>query len=807
MERHDLPVETMWSDDGIVIRLPEAADELPLETLLIDPDEIDEIVVSALPQTVAVLRPLPRVRRRGRCCCPVAGPISARRCGSNASGPPTCSRSPSKYPTFPILLETSPRVPAGRVRRPGPARGARPSCARRQVRMVHVETAKRRRSHRACCSTGSPPTCTKATPRWPSAGPRRSLSTAICCASCSAPRSCASCSTQASLADLELELQCLTDGRRARTADELHDVLRRVGDLVADRARAALRGRAEPTGGSAAVGRRAAGDRARDRRRAADRRRRGRRARIATRWDARIPIGLPAAFTDPVPRPLEELDRPLRPHPRPVPAPTCRRGSVSPRSSGIAGARRARGRRSGRRGRVPARRASEREWCDVDVLRQLRRRSLAALRREIEPVEQAALARFLPAWHGIGGQRRGLDALVETIGVAAGRGDRRPRRSNATCSPPGSTATGSADLDELCTTGDVVWVGAGPIGSGDGRIRLCFRDQVALLAPGSERTGPARRRAARGDPHPARRAGGRRSGSSCGWPTRRLDRRRGARRPVGSGVGRRGHQRLARPAARRCSAASRRGRRAAAAPALADRAAPDSVGSAAIGPPAGCRAVVPGRATARPGPDPDRGRSRPGDAAARAPRRGDPRGSARRRRRRWVRRRLRRAQGARGARPGPSRVLRRRARRRPVRPSRRRRSSSLGARSCRSVRRDPAAGGALPPPTPPSPTAQRSPGRTRRGGRRAAQARSSPSPTASPRSGSTLAVTTSSRSPALPRTTVGRSPSPNSCAADGVGRWRSANSMAPRSNPARCATRCSAAVSPTATVGWCFATR
>ena len=44
----------------------------------------------------------------------------------------------------------------------------------------------------------------------------------------------------------------------------------------------------------------------------------------------------------------------------------------------------------------------EREWCDPEVLRLLRRRSLARLRREIEPVEAEALARFLPAWHGIG---------------------------------------------------------------------------------------------------------------------------------------------------------------------------------------------------------------------------------------------------------------------------------------------------------------------------------------------------------------------------------------------------------------------
>ena len=63
----------------------------------------------------------------------------------------------------------------------------------------------------------------------------------------------------------------------------------------------------------------------------------------------------------------------------------------------------------------------QREWCDVNVLRQLRRRSLAVLRKEVEPVEQEAFGRFLPNWHGIPAERRGLDALVDTIGLLAAR--------------------------------------------------------------------------------------------------------------------------------------------------------------------------------------------------------------------------------------------------------------------------------------------------------------------------------------------------------------------------------------------------
>ena len=122
----------------------------------------------------------------------------------------------------------------------------------------------------------------------------------------------------------------------------------------------------------------------------------------------------------------------------------------------------------------------EREWCDGDVLRQLRRRSLAALRKEVEPVDAAALAAFLPRWHGIGQARRGTDALVDVVAqlqgapLVASALDRDILRVRLPEHEP-------SDLDALCTSGDVVWVGAGAIGSNDGRIRLAFRDQAGLL--------------------------------------------------------------------------------------------------------------------------------------------------------------------------------------------------------------------------------------------------------------------------------------------------------------------------------------
>ena len=91
---------------------------------------------------------------------------------------------------------------------------------------------------------------------------------------------------------------------------------------------------------------------------------------------------------------------------------------------------------------------SEREWCDPDVLRRIRRATLAVLRREVEPAEQAAFGRFLPSWHGIGRRQSLREALVPLQGVSLpvfALGERRP-------SPPGARFR-PADLDALCASG------------------------------------------------------------------------------------------------------------------------------------------------------------------------------------------------------------------------------------------------------------------------------------------------------------------------------------------------------------------
>jgi ATP-dependent Lhr-like helicase len=128
------------------------------------------------------------------------------------------------------------------------------------------------------------------------------------------------------------------------------------------------------------------------------------------------------------------------------------------------------------------------EWCDIEVLRRLRRATLASLRKEIEPVDERALTAFMPSWQGVGrwragsGRRDGVERLREVLvplqglalPAAAWERDVLPART-------GSYSQGW--LDSLCASGEVVWVGAGSLGRDSGRVALYFREDAAMLGP------------------------------------------------------------------------------------------------------------------------------------------------------------------------------------------------------------------------------------------------------------------------------------------------------------------------------------
>ncbi|WAS92386.1 Lhr family helicase [Nannocystis punicea] len=138
------------------------------------------------------------------------------------------------------------------------------------------------------------------------------------------------------------------------------------------------------------------------------------------------------------------------------------------------------------------------EWCDAEVLRQIKRRSLARLRKAVEPAPQAAYARFLSRWQHLQPRLHGRDALLQVVGQLQGA----PLLASALETeilPARLVDYRAGDLDGLCAAGEVGWLGVAAVGSSDGRIALYLADQLDMLRrPGSEVPGelPAKIRAA-----------------------------------------------------------------------------------------------------------------------------------------------------------------------------------------------------------------------------------------------------------------------------------------------------------------------
>ncbi|MGK9146144.1 ATP-dependent helicase [Plantibacter flavus] len=210
-----------------------------------------------------------------------------------------------------------------------------------------------------------------------------------------------------------------------------------------------------------------------------------------------LPIGVPVAFTEPVSDPLGDLlARYARTHGPFTTGEAARRFGL-----GAAVVQHTLGRLADA-GRVvkgeflPAGRqhtggaddAQDRgptdatEWCDAGVLRKLRIRSLAALRHEVEPVDQQAFARFLPVWQHVGGKLRGVDGVAAVIDQLAGA----PVPASAWESlilPSRVVDYSPAMLDELTATGEVVWSGAGSIPGNDGWVALHLAETAPLTLP------------------------------------------------------------------------------------------------------------------------------------------------------------------------------------------------------------------------------------------------------------------------------------------------------------------------------------
>ncbi|HMH92861.1 MAG TPA: DEAD/DEAH box helicase, partial [Streptosporangiaceae bacterium] len=292
------------------------------------------------------------------------------------------------------------------------------------------------------------------------------------------------------------ELQRLTPERACRDAEGVADLLRSIGPVSAAEVAERSQDPAAAAGWLADLARQ---------RRALEFRIAGE-ARWAAIEDAGrlrdalgvpLPPGVPAAFTEPVPDPLSDLvARYARGHGPFLTADLAQRYGLG--VAVVTGALR----RLAAEGRVaegeflPGRRGTQ--WCDTSVLRTLRRRCLAKLRKEAEPVPPSALARFLPAWQNAAsgapangskggsaglGRRASADAVYEAIDQLAGAA--MPASALETLILPGRVpGYQPAMLDELTAAGEVVWSGAGGLPGGDGWVALAPADTAPLLLPG-----------------------------------------------------------------------------------------------------------------------------------------------------------------------------------------------------------------------------------------------------------------------------------------------------------------------------------
>ncbi|HEX6920814.1 MAG TPA: DEAD/DEAH box helicase, partial [Actinomycetes bacterium] len=197
-----------------------------------------------------------------------------------------------------------------------------------------------------------------------------------------------------------------------------------------------------------------------------------------------MPVGVPDVFLEPVRDPLGDLvARYARTHaPFPLAAPAARLGLgaavVAQALERLAVA-----------GRVvqgeflPGGQGTE--WCDAEVLRTLRRRSLAALRKEVEPVPAEALAAFLPTWQQVGGRLRGVEGVLRVVEQLQGAAVPASALESLVL-PARVVGYAPAMLDELCAAGEVLWSGQGALPGADGWVSLHLADSAPLTLPAAD---------------------------------------------------------------------------------------------------------------------------------------------------------------------------------------------------------------------------------------------------------------------------------------------------------------------------------
>ncbi len=486
-ERFGIDADPIWTDDGIIMHLPDLdaddAESLPsaAELLLIEPEEVEQAVVGELGGS-ALFGARFRENAARALLIPRAYPGRRTPLWQQRLKAQNLLEVARRYEDFPIVLETYRECLRDVLDLPGLKQILR-ALHSREIGLVEVET-----------QSASPFASSLlfdyvATYMYEGDTPAAERRAAALSLDRDLLRELLGQEELRELIDpgalerVEEDLQCRSEMTRATDRDSLHDVLRRIGDL----APAELAERVFAGVDAAALIEALLRER-----RAVELRVGGERRLIAAdeaglyrdALGAAPPGGLPEAFLEDVPDALRELVARYAATHGPFSAEEVRQRYGVDASAVLRELE-----RDGAivRGEIrPG--GSARDWCDTEVLRRLRRASLAALRKEIEPADQRRLAAFLPSWQGVDRHTRagaGIDRLREVIVPLQGLAlpvetwerDVLPRRTGA---------YSQTWLDTLCASGELVWIGAGALGR-SGRVALYFRDDAAAIGPPDQR--------------------------------------------------------------------------------------------------------------------------------------------------------------------------------------------------------------------------------------------------------------------------------------------------------------------------------
>jgi ATP-dependent helicase Lhr and Lhr-like helicase len=469
-----IDAEAMWNDDGFVIRLPETEEPLDTEWLIPGPSTLKDLVLRQLGSTSlfaakfreAAARALLLPRRRPGARTPLWQQRKRAADLLNVA---------SRYASFPIVLETY-RECVRDVFDLAAATGILREIQRGKIRITTIDSPKPSPFAGALLFSyianyiydGDAPLAE-----------RRAQALAIDQSQLEeilGSTDLRELLDRGALEEVEQQLQALDPDYHARHPDGLHDLLLRLGDLTESEVAARC---SDPL----------ALDRLAATRRALAVRIAGETRFIPVEYAGRyrdalgtpLPPGIAEAYLERVERPLAELlRRYARTHgPFTTAEAAARYGAPVASIEGVLKALHAAGKLLEGEFRPDG---SHREWCDPDVLQQIRRKTLARLRSEVEPTEQRTYARFIARWQGVTVPRRSRAALLDAIEILQGAAVPASELEREIL-PSRVSDYRLGDIDALLSSGEVVWVGRERIGEHDGRVALYLADTLGKLLP------------------------------------------------------------------------------------------------------------------------------------------------------------------------------------------------------------------------------------------------------------------------------------------------------------------------------------